>query len=265
MLPRSPKGGNIDGMSHWSSGRCGIAAILCAWAAWSVTGWAAPQSALPPEAKRAAEDFLYAFSRNDRDAISRLVPKSAANLFGPCPFSRMPSLSKPRADGRVGAVEFEGKGKMSDPGLPGKGIVILRLVEEGGSKNWRIRQIYWYEELPPEADIPERSPTEEDKRQEPALREAAKEFLHYWLASDYQEMERRIFRWWEVDRRPPKWVRMTGVDLKARPTTLNGIRVDFDAKLKLIRVVPRSVSGMIWLVQEDGAWRVRPLTFAFFF
>jgi len=251
-------------MKGWSAAQRAMPPIFCLWGVLASSAWAAPQSApLPAEAKRVAEDFLYAFSQNDRDAIARMIPKSLPNLFGPCSFSRMPSLSKPRADGRVGAVEFEGK--MSDAGLPGKGIILLRLVEERGGKNWRVRQIYWYEELPPEAEIPEKSKTEGDRRQEPRLREAAKEFIHYWLAGDYQEMDRLTFRWWEVDRRPPKWVKMTGVDLKARPTTLEGIRVDFVAKLKLVRVIPRTVRGVIWLVKEDGAWRVRPLTFAFFF
>jgi len=240
-----------------------LAALLSLWVVGPAARAAPPSAPLPREAARVAEDFLYAFSRNDRDAIARMIPKNLANLYGPCPFARMPSLSKPRADGRVGAVEFAGQ--MSDPGLPGKGLIMLRLVEEGTARNWRVRQIYWYQDLPPEADIPERSPTDRDRRQEPTLREAAKQFLHYWLAGDFPQVDRLTFRWWEVDRRPPKWVKMTDVDLKARPTTLNGIRVDFVAKLKLIRVLPKSVRGNIWLVQEDGAWRVRPLTFAFLF
>ncbi len=235
-------------------------ALVCLWLAWAAGAQAQP---LPSEARQVGERFLYAFSRNDRDAISAMIPKRAENLFGPCPFDRMPSLRKPRADGRVGAVEF--RGKMSDPGLPAKGIVILRLMEEGGTKIWRVRQIYWYDELPKGAEIPERSPTDADRRQEPRLREAAKRFIHHWLAGNFDEMAGLVFRWWEVDRRPPKWVRMTRVELKARPTTLDGIRVDFKAKLKILRILPRTVRGNIWLVKEDGVWRVRPLTFAFFF
>lgn len=234
---------------------------------------------LPPEAARVGRDFLAAFCRNDRDAIEAMIARAPADLYGPTPFARMPSLMKPRADGRVAAVDFEGR--MADPGLPNKGTIILRLVEgggagvasgagrraaeEGGAKTWQIRQIYWYEKLPPEADIPDESPTEADRKQEPKAREAAKDFIHYWLAGDFQEVDARVFHWWKVDRRPPKWVRMSGADLEAKTTNLGGVRVDFTVKLKVLRVVPKSVSGTFWMVQERGAWRVRPLTFAFFF
>ncbi len=245
---------------HTRARRIAVAAAVGLWLAWAAGAWAQP---LPAGAEQAANRFLYAFSRNDRETIAAMIPKQPKNLFGPCPFDRMPSLFKPRADGRVGAVEFQGK--MTDPGLPAKGIVILRLMQEGDAKVWRVRQIYWYDELPQGAEIPERSPTDEDRQQEPRVWEAAKLFIHYWLRGNYEEMEGMTFRWWEVHRRPPKWVRMTRVELTARPTTLDGIRVDFRAKLKILRILPRSVRGNIWLVKEDGVWRVRPITFAFFF
>ena len=264
VLPLWGKVGNIFDVERAIWGRWLVLTVFAVLlAGLSPAGTTADTPPLPPEAARVAEGFLYAFSRNDRDAIEAMVPRKLANLYGPSPFDRMPSLSNPRADGRVGALDF--RGKMTDPGLPATGIIILRCVEEGGTRGWRVRQIYWYDDLPPEADIPDHSKTEADRRQEPDLRQAAKEFLHFWLAGDYQEMDRLTFHWWKVDRRRPKWVNMTGVRLKARPTALAGVRVDFVAKLKLVRIIPRSVGGNIWLVEEDGAWRVRPVTFAFFF
>jgi hypothetical protein len=41
--------------------------------------------------------------------------------------------------------------------------------------------------------------------------------------------------------------------------------VDFVAKLKIVKVVPKEVRGNVWLVQEEGEWKVRPLTFNFVF
>jgi hypothetical protein len=231
---------------------------------WLVPTWGSSASgSMPPEAERVARDFLFAFSLNDRPAIERMIPKKLSNLYGPCPFDRMPSLTNPRVDERVGAVDFSGK--MADGALPRKGTIVLRRVDEGDGKRWRVRQIYWYDELPPEAEIPDRSKTRADQAQEPKLWEAAKEFIHYWLAEDFEEMDARTFHWWTIDRRPPKWVRMTSVDLKARPSRLNEIRVDFSAKLTVLKVIPKRVGGNIWLVEEDGQWRVRPLQFAFFF
>ena len=239
--------------------------IVALAAALAQPGESKPQRAiaLPPKAEQVATDFLFAFSRNDRDLVKELLPTKLENLYGPSAFALMPKLVNPRADSRVAAIDF--KGKMADPALPETGTIILRLVEEDGVRQWRIRQLYWYTDLPPEADIPDQSPTEDDRRQEPAVEEAARRFIADWLAGDYQGMDRRTFHWWEIDRSPPKWVKMTGADLTARPSELNGLQIDFVAKLRVLRVVPKDVRGNVWLVQEDGVWRVRPLTFTFLF
>lgn len=219
--------------------------------------------ALPPAAERVARDFLFAFSRNDRDAVSEMLPKRLDNLYGPCPFASMPTLTKPRADTRAGAVDFHGR--MLDAGLPGKGTIILRLVEENAVRAWRVRQIYWYEKLPQGASIPDHSPTAADRAQEPSLRRAAEDFLEAWQATDFERMDGLTFHWWEVPRRSPKWVKMRGAELTARSTALGGLRIDFVAKLRVMRVLPKNVAGNVWLVKEDGEWRVRPLTFSFLF
>jgi len=240
-----------------AAGLIGLALVA---AGWPTAGEAAP---LPPDAAKVAQDFLFAFSRNDREAIKRMLPESHANLFGPCPFDRMPQLTKPRADGRVAAVDFAARA--TDPNLPERGLIVLRLVEEGGSRTWRVRQVYWFNELPREADLPERSRTEADRRQEPAVRQAALEFLRAWLGRKWERMHELTFRWWEVPRREPRWVKMTHVDVAGCPTTLDGLRVDFDASLRLASLLPKHVRGNLWLVQEEGRWRVRPVTFSFLF
>jgi hypothetical protein len=236
----------------------GVAAALA-----QPNGKPAESAPLPAPAAKVARDFLFAFSRNDRDAIGEMLPEKIDNLYGPSPFARMPELAKARADTRTGAIDF--KGKMSDPGLPSKGTIILRLVEEDGVRCWRVRQVYWYKDLPPEADLPDTSPTSADRKQEPAIREAAVNFISAWIAKDYQAMDRLTFHWWEVPRKPPKWVTMKSASLAARPTTLDGLRVEFVAHLTMARIVPKEVQGNLWLVQEDGQWRVRPLTFTFLF
>jgi len=218
---------------------------------------------LPPPAAKVARDFLFAFSSNDRDAIASMLPRQLENLYGACAFARTPDLTNPRADTRVAAVDFNGP--MADAGLPAKGTMVLRLVEEDGVRAWRVRQIYWYDRLPPEAHAPDRSPTAADRQQEPKVLRAAADFVQAWLDSDYQTMDRLTFHWWEVPRRPPKWVKMTGANLTALPTSLDGLRVDFVAKLRVARILPRSVRGNLWLIEEDGVWRVRPLVFTFAF
>jgi hypothetical protein len=225
---------------------------------------AAARPKLSPDAEKVAKDFLYAFSRNDRDAISGMLPKQLRNLYGPSPFTKMPVLTKPRCDGRAGAIEFQGA--RSDPGMPEKGVMVMRRTTENGKTAWRVRQIYWYDELPPEAgQVPDKSKTPFDRSEEPKLKRAAMDFLHEWIAGDYQTLDTMVFHWWEVDRDPPRWVKMTGLDLQPPATSLSGLRLDFRAKLKLLGALTRRVEGSVWLVQEDGLWRVRPLTVAFWF
>lgn len=216
---------------------------------------------LPPDAERVAREFLTAFCGNDRGAISALLPSAVSDLYGPCLFARMPVLSKPRADGRVGAVDFEGP--PTDAALPSTGLIVLRHTEQGGTRAWRIRQIYWYRELPREARIPDRSRTEADREQEPALRQAAEDYLRAWLAGGYETMDRLTFHWWEVPRERPQWVKLVGVDVRPRSVSLAGACVDFVARLKVVGLMPRTVRGHLWLVEENGTWRVRPVTFAF--
>lgn len=218
---------------------------------------------LAPGAERAARDFLTAFILNDRAAIRALLPKNAADLYGPCPFTKMPQILKPRADGRIGAVDFAGP--TMDPNLPQHGIMVLRLVEEGSSKSWKVRQIYWFTDLPPEANIPDKSPTAADRRQEPAVRRAAIEFISAWTRKNWEALGDLTFEWWDVHRRPPKWVKLVKADFEGKPTTLEGVRVDFDATLRFARLLPKHVHGSLWLVKEDGAWRVRPITLSLLF
>ncbi len=225
---------------------------------------AAARPVFSPEAEKVARDFLFAFTRNDRDAISAMLPRKLENLYGPSPFARVPTLSKPRADERMGAIEFQGG--RSDPALPDKGVMVLRKMEEAGKTVWRVRQIYWYDELPPEAgQVPDKSKTSADRAEEPRLRQAATEFVHNWMAGDFKKLDQMVFHWWDVDRKPPRWVKMSGADFRSPASSLGGMRVGFRAKLRLLGAIPKHVDGNVWLVQEDGVWRVRPLTVAFWF
>jgi len=218
---------------------------------------------LPTPAANVARRFLFAFSENDRETIGALLPSKIENLYGPSPFGEKPKLFKPRVDKRVAAVDFEGR--MTDGSLPSRGTIVLRLVEENGVRAWRLRQIYWYEDLPPEAEIPDESRSVDDRRQEPIVIDRAATFVDAWLQGDYETMDDMTFHWWDVPRDPPKWIKMTAADLSGRRTDLDGLRVNFVAHLRVARFLPKQVQGNLWLVKEDGVWRVRPLTFTFAF
>ncbi len=73
-------------------------------------------------------------------------------------------------------------------------------------------------------------------------------------------MDELTFHWWEVDRRRSKWIKLAGASFENTRPALDGLCVDFVAKLKIAKIFSRRVSGNIWLVQEDGEWRVRPVS-----
>jgi hypothetical protein len=236
-----------------------VAALLPSGAA-----WAAPaQTTLPPEATKVATDFLYAFSRSDGDTMSKMVPEKLADRYGPCPFSRVPTLSKPCADTTIGTIRFTGPSV--DPTLPAKGVISLHKESEDGRTVWRVRQIFWYNELPPKANLPESSPTAADRKQEHAIEEATRRFLTQWMSGDYQGLDRHVAYWWKRNRKPSKYVKATGVEVERAVASLGGVRVDARATVKVVGVITRRVDGTLWLVKVDGVWKVRPLTLAFFF
>jgi len=219
---------------------------------------------LPPEAAKVAEQFVSAFVRNDRPKIEALLPKKLPHRYGPSPFLRLPALAKPRADKRTGVIEFSGG--RAEAGMPDRGMIMLRLVTTPDKRRvWRVRQIYWYDELPRDAQVPDKSPTAKDRQEEPRLQQAAAEFLRDWMAGKFEKLDAEVFHWWEVARKEPKWVKLRSVDFKPPARSLGGLRVDFTAKLRLLGALPKTVGGTLWLVEEDGQWRVRPLTVAFDF
>ncbi len=223
---------------------------------------AAPEAApgLVPESLATA--FLTAFCNNDRAAIGAMLPKSLPARYGPCLFSHLPALSNARVNGTTGMVDFEGP--MLDADLPTKGMITFRRCPEGEGAIWRVRQIYWYRTRPPEAKarLEKRAIRPADVEAEPVLLRAATDFLTAWLAGDYQAVDRGVFRWWDVPRAKPRWVKLARLDVQRRSAAPDSVRIDFGARLRLAGLMPKQVKGSLWLVQEEGQWRVRPLSMA---
>src|SRR5512136_2374545 len=99
-----------------------ILLLLLAGALLSGAASSAPAT-LPPEAAKLAKEFLFAFSRNDRDKITEMLPRRLADRYGPCPFAGVPAVTKILVDGSSATVRFEGP---AEGGMPGKGVLVLR-------------------------------------------------------------------------------------------------------------------------------------------
>ena len=63
-----------------------LGAFLLSGAPVPVPAEEAPPLQLSPEAAQVAQNFLFAFSRNERAIISGLLPKQLPNRYGPSPF-----------------------------------------------------------------------------------------------------------------------------------------------------------------------------------
>ena len=208
-----------------------------------------------------ARRFIRALVVRDVNTLSRLSPSQPKNQFGPCLFKAMPKFSKPRVKGHKGGLDFQGKTTLA--GLADKGVMSFTKVDHE-KPAWRVRQFFWYEKLPLGANIPSKSPTAVDRKQEQYLDDSAKAFIGAWLKRDYKTMQRYYFDWVRhKPNHPPRGIRLGDISLDARRMPNGEYRVNFTAGLTVYRVVPRTVEGVLFAVNEGGHWKMRATTFSF--
>jgi hypothetical protein len=208
-----------------------------------------------------ARQFIQALIVRDVATLSRLSPTNPKNLFGPCLFKAMPKFSNPRVKGHKGGLDFQGKSTLAD--LADRGVMSFTKVDHE-KPAWRVRQFFWYEKPPLGASIPGKSPTAADRKQEPYLDDSARVFIGAWLKGDYRTMQRYYFDWVRhKPRHPPRGIKLNDVKLDAKRMANGEYRVSFTARLTVYKVVPRTVDGVLFAVNEDGHWKMRVTTFSF--
>jgi hypothetical protein len=218
-------------------------------------------SADESQVESVARQFVAALVVRDNRVLDRLSPTEPRNLFGPCMFKAMPTFSKPRVNGHKGGLDFEGKAIFSD--LADKGVIAFTKMDDE-TPVWRVRQFFWYEKPPLGANVPDRSPTAADRKQEKYLDDAARVFIGAWLKGDYQTMERYYYDWVRhKPKNPPRGIKLRSISADAKRLPNGEYRVDFTASLTVYTVVPRTVSGILFAVKEGGQWKMRATTFSF--
>lgn len=204
------------------------------------------------EAEQVARAYLKAKAETDTDVLARLRPTEPANKFGPSLFLAMPRLEKPRADAHRGVVEFTGKCVES---LPGKGLIELTKVdEEPAAYQWKVQQIFWTDRAP---GLPKRSVTKQDKAQEKQLLAAAQRYLAAWLKGDYAAMSRLHFDKLSKRNKGKSYFSLRSASFTPQPTSWGELRVSFQAKVVIAKVLPKTVNGDFYMLKEDGQWKVR--------
>ena len=220
---------------------------------------AAALGKLDPGAEKAAREYLTALSRNDRATMKRLTPSEPRDLYGPFFFKRLPVLRGPRVDSHRAAIDFEGESV--DPELPPRGTITLVKLDERKSEAWVVRQVLWYDkkQLPLGVKVPDESVTEADQRQELEISRSARAFLLAWLHEDYARMKHLSFDWLSRKKaqEPPRFVKLRELRLNEAGALEGAIKVKYEARLTLIGFLPHRTSGFVYVLKEDGAWKVR--------
>ena len=240
------------------------------WSAWSTlvcmaaVGGAAcvagGKGGADPALEREARRYVIAFAENDRHTLRELSPRKLHNRFGPCLFADMPRLTKPRVDAHKAAVEFSGR--TTDGDLPGRGIIVLVRLDERREEAWVVRGILW-QGASSSGNAPDYSATAADRRQEPKALASSRKYLRAWLASDYQTMQRLTYDWVAHAGGDCLPVKVKTVEMRFVPLQGEQVKVRFTAHATVLGVIPRTIEGVFYGVQEDQRWKFRNHTMMF--
>jgi len=241
------------------------AAFLLAWNSESAKSAVSDAAgAADPAAVEAAKRYLHALASGDKKSLRLLTPKRLANFYGPCLFKEMPALSNPRVKGHRGLIDFEGKS--TDPALPSQGTIALTLRDSRKFDRWQVRAVIWKGGSSLSLNPFEYSSTEADRIQEGQVRASATKYLCAWLQQDWATMDHLTYDW--LNRKKPMkgefYIRSLALESALRPE--GSVRVEFTARisprLPLIGLFRHTARGLLYMVKEEGEWKVRGMTAA---
>jgi len=225
-------------------------ALVCILAAALVLG--SQQTGVQREA--VARQYLEARVSDDRATMRQLRPSEPQNRYGLCPFSSTPLFERPAVKRHQASVHFTGG--HSDPARPQRGVFLLTRIDEDTQQPWKVGDTLWYNKTPSGARIPRRSITREDRLEEPKVLQAVKAYVAAWRRSDWRAMHRLTDDWLQ---RPSKGKRavIRTVDFQFAPAPGEELRVDFTARLLILRFFPKTARGTFYMMKENGDWKVR--------
>lgn len=209
-----------------------------------------------------AKRFITAYLRQDTPTVRQCIPTKFDNLFGPYPFVGAVTLARPKVHKTQALVEFTAT--IAEKQIPSRGGILLH--EQDGV--WRVRQVLYYDRVPRIFNLPTKSTTAKDQRQEPEVKRVAEKFLDKWKAGDRKTMEMLWSDW--TDRNQDKVQGLTTSDLvvKAGAKVWNAPYYTYTVKVsyKLGPLVYSIVlKGGVILDQEGDQWKVRPNELVFDF
>ena len=234
-------------MSRWLLGVILLAALAPA---------AAQDLVFDQSAQAVAQAYMRASADGDRQTLLKLRPSHPAGRFGPPLFCALPTFASPRVDAHRAVITFDGK--PVDASLPVKGMIVLTKVdEEPAGWQWKVKQIFWLDGQPLGVSVPKRSVTKADTAQEPWVTKAGQAYVRAWLKKDYATMDRLCYDTLTRRQSAKSYFRLRGAEFAASPTTWGELRVNFVARVTVLRMLPKTVEGTFFMLKEAGEWKVR--------
>jgi hypothetical protein len=203
---------------------------------------------------RVARTYIEAYARRELPRLRGHLATEPDHLFGDYPFVGTPKLSRPKVDGRQAVVEFAGVSRQE--GVPSRGGLLC--YRDKGT--WKVRQVLFYDKQPQSAQLPKRSITDADRRQEPTLSALGASFLNAWERGDTPTLLANWYDWSKRNDRPITrlQVRRLEVDVAAKTPqeAIATYRVTLTYKWGLLSY-SMDTAGGLFLVREGAEWKVR--------
>ena len=210
-----------------------------------------------------AERFILSYFLQDTVAMRECLPQQASLLFSPYPLAEAPHFFQPRVKRSQALMEFTAL--MKDEKYPHKGGVLLYRDQE---KGWRVRNVLFYNHIPPIFGLPAKSETDDDRAQEAPVQIVVNDFFAAWQAENHAQMQ-ALWHDWRMQEAQDS-TRLTLSNFQASRDTTNwgdpyimfSMKVTY--KFSFLNFT-QTVFGGILLVQEAQTWKVRGNHFIFTF
>ncbi|MHB9025903.1 MAG: hypothetical protein ACYC7E_17320 [Armatimonadota bacterium] len=212
--------------------------------------------------REVSQKFLKAFLTRDMDAVRDVVPTKPQHLFGPYLFNETLKLNGPKVDDDEAAIDFTAN--VGDSRYPRQGAFLLKKH----NNTWYMRHVFFFDKIPIYLQLPRKSVTPADQKQEPRVKEAATDFLAAWKRNDCGTMHDLWYNWTKYNKPRRNNFYMSNLSLTTTKNVWKDVYIKYSAKLSYkwgLLSYSVNFNGGLTMVEENGDWKVRPLTLIFDF
>ncbi len=202
-----------------------------------------------------ARSFLTAMAVKDMATVRRVMTADPHHLFGPCTFAALPTFSDPMIRGTRAILHWSAR--MTDPGLPTHGILVLS-NDEYTHGAWQVIQPYYYPEMASiyHMRLLPRLHTGADDKALPKVLDAATRFVKAWQADDTTTMRALWYDWPHTDRKEFIPFRLSVETLAVSSNAYKETTVAYTVKCHY-PFYTVTYHGALVLLKEGTTWKLR--------